>query len=63
MAKLPALEVLPMQVKIGDRVVDETGEYEVIGRTIHDGGQQNRARARPESRQRGRDDDSHVGRA
>ena len=24
--------VLPMQLKIGDRLVDETGEYEVIGR-------------------------------
>ena len=24
--------VLPMQLKIGDRLSDETGEYEVIGR-------------------------------
>jgi hypothetical protein len=24
--------VLPMQLKIGDRLTDETGEYEVIGR-------------------------------
>jgi hypothetical protein len=23
--------VLPMQLKVGDRLVDETGEYEVIG--------------------------------
>jgi hypothetical protein len=24
--------VLPMQLKLGDRIVDETSEYEVIGR-------------------------------
>jgi hypothetical protein len=24
--------VLPMQLKVGDRLTDETGEYEVIGR-------------------------------
>jgi hypothetical protein len=24
--------VLPMQLKLGDRIVDATGEYEVIGR-------------------------------
>ena len=24
--------VLPMQLQVGDRIVDETGEYEVIGR-------------------------------
>jgi transposase len=26
-----------MQVKIGDCMVDETGELEIIGRTVHDG--------------------------
>ena len=26
------LRVLPMQLQIGDRLTDETGEYEVIGR-------------------------------
>ena len=31
----PAAEqrVLPMQLKLGDRLVDETGEWEVIGRS------------------------------
>jgi hypothetical protein len=27
-----AIRVLPMQLQIGDRLTDETGEYEVIGR-------------------------------
>jgi hypothetical protein len=31
--------VLPMQLKVGDRLVDETGEYDVVGRpyTAHAG--------------------------
>jgi hypothetical protein len=29
---LPATRVLPMQLRLGDRIVDETGEWEVIGR-------------------------------
>jgi hypothetical protein len=28
----PALRVLPTQLQIGDRLTDETGEYEAIGR-------------------------------
>jgi hypothetical protein len=27
-----ALRVLPMELQIGDRLADETGEYEIIGR-------------------------------
>jgi len=27
------LRVLPMQLQIGDRLTDETGEWEVVGRT------------------------------
>jgi len=30
--KPPELKLLPMQLQIGDRLTDETGEYEVIGR-------------------------------
>jgi hypothetical protein len=38
--KKPAEQrVLPMQLQLGDRITDETGEYEVIGRpcTTHAG--------------------------
>jgi hypothetical protein len=28
----PPLRILPMQLQIGDRLADETGEWEVIGR-------------------------------
>jgi len=28
----PASKILPMDLRIGDRLTDETGEYEVIGR-------------------------------
>ena len=28
----PTIRVLPMQLQIGDRLTDETGEYEMIGR-------------------------------
>jgi len=28
----PSVRVLPMQLKLGDRITDETGEYEVVGR-------------------------------
>ena len=28
----PPLRVLPMQLQLGDRLVDETGEWEVVGR-------------------------------
>ena len=27
----PEHRVLPMELKLGDRLIDETGEYEVIG--------------------------------
>jgi hypothetical protein len=30
--KPPELTLLPMQLQIGDRLTDETGDYEVIGR-------------------------------
>jgi hypothetical protein len=29
---LPELRVLPMELRVGDRLTDETGEWEVIGR-------------------------------
>jgi len=28
----PTKRILPMELQIGDRIVDETGEWEVIGR-------------------------------
>jgi len=28
----PTKRILPMELQIGDRIVDETGEYEVVGR-------------------------------
>jgi hypothetical protein len=31
-ARTGTIQVLPMQLKLGDRLTDETGEYEVIGR-------------------------------
>ena len=31
-SKPPALRVLPMQLRAGDRLTDETADYEVIGR-------------------------------
>ena len=31
-APVGTAQVLPMQLRIGDRLTDETGEYEVIGR-------------------------------
>ena len=31
-SKPPEVRVLPMQLRVGDRLTDETGEYEVIGR-------------------------------
>jgi hypothetical protein len=32
--------ILPMDLQLGDRIVDETGEYEVIGPAVHNGGGQ-----------------------
>jgi hypothetical protein len=31
-ASKPEIRVLPMRLQLGDRLTDETGEYEVIGR-------------------------------
>jgi hypothetical protein len=31
-SKPPELRVLPMKLQIGDRITDETNEYEVTGR-------------------------------
>jgi hypothetical protein len=31
-AKPPGIRVLPMQLQVGDRLTDETGDWEVIGR-------------------------------
>ena len=31
-AASPTKRILPMELQIGDRIVDETGEYEVVGR-------------------------------
>jgi hypothetical protein len=31
-SKPPEIRVLPMQLQIGDRLADETGEYEIVGR-------------------------------
>jgi hypothetical protein len=33
--------VLPMQLKIGDRITDETGEWEVVGRPFTTAGGKN----------------------
>jgi hypothetical protein len=44
-----AIRVLPVQLQIGDRLTDETGEYEVIGRP-YDERREGRSRARQASR-------------
>ena len=38
LASSDTTRVLPMQLQIGDRLTDETGEYEVIGRPYTTGG-------------------------
>jgi hypothetical protein len=40
--------VPPMELRIGDRITDETGEWEVIGRPFHDGGREKCPRPRAE---------------
>ncbi len=35
------IRVLPMELKIGDRLVDETGEWEVVGRPYTTAGGEN----------------------
>jgi hypothetical protein len=42
--------VLPMELQAGDRLADEIGEYEVIGRAVYDERRQGRSRARQASR-------------
>ena len=42
-----ATRLLPMQLQVGDRLVDETGEWEVIGKTyVTNGGKTAHARVR-----------------
>jgi hypothetical protein len=55
------IRILPMQLRIGDRLTDETGEYEVIGRPYATAGGKTE-RAREASRVRDHDD-SGLGRA
>jgi hypothetical protein len=46
-AASPTLRVLPMQLQLGDRLTDETGEWEVIGRPYTtNAGKDARARVR-----------------
>jgi hypothetical protein len=48
--KQPAeLRILPMQLRIGDRLVDATGELEIIGAAVCDVGRKGRPRACPEA--------------
>jgi len=54
--------LLPMQLQIGDRLTDETREYEVIGRPYNDRRRENRERACQENRVWGHDD-PNLGRA
>jgi len=37
-AKQPELRMLPTQLRIGDRIVDESGEWEVLARPYTTGG-------------------------
>jgi len=39
---------MPMDLQLGDHLTDETGEWEVIGRSLHHGGGQDGARPRAE---------------
>jgi len=36
-AKPPEVRVLPMELQVGDRLSDETGEWEVVGRPYSTG--------------------------
>ena len=40
-------KILPMVLRVGDRLTDETGEREVVGPTLHDGQRQELSRSRP----------------
>jgi hypothetical protein len=55
--------VLPMELKIGDRLVDETGEWEVVSRPYTTAGWQDRARSRPASRRAPQSPSPELGRA
>jgi hypothetical protein len=48
-AAAPPTRVLPMELRIGDRLVDETGEWEVVGRPYTTAGARTRAFASSES--------------
>ena len=48
-SKSPALHMLPMELRIGDRLVDETGEWEVAARPYTTAGGKTRAFASSES--------------
>jgi hypothetical protein len=39
-----------MQLQIGDRLTDSTGEWEIIGPTVHDERREDRRRPRQEGR-------------
>jgi hypothetical protein len=54
--------ILPMELQIGDRLVDETGEWEVVGRPYTTAGGKN-ARSRPASRRARCHRSTDVGRA
>jgi hypothetical protein len=47
--------VLPMQLQVGDRLADETGEWEIVGRPYTT----NAREGRPRSRSTGRPDRCH----
>jgi hypothetical protein len=55
--------VLPMNLKLGDRLADETGEYEVIGRPYTTNAGKDAARSRQTGRQGRGHDDPELGRA
>src|SRR6266404_196278 len=50
---LATIRVLPMELQIGDRLSDETGEWEVVGQPVYDGRRQDRARPCSTSRPAG----------
>ena len=52
--------VLPMQLQIGDRMTDSTGEWEVVGRPYTTNGGKN-AHVRVQGEPAGRDRDDDVG--
>jgi len=55
-------KVLPMDLRVGDRLTDESGEWEVSRATLHDGQRQERARSRSASRPAGHHRHPDMGR-